>query len=205
MLYLLFNIILIKSTLFGAAPKEKVIIMKIKTSQLKSLIKESIHEVMKEQAVELKKFTSAEEAYWWALKNDLALKNDAQSDAARNVASKHPEYAFKYARDIDRDSHDVTRLGAWEPMYAFLYAKDIEGPHDVTRKAASKDPAHAFKYAYHIDKGPHNLTREMASKDPEYAFHYAEHVDKGPHEVTYFGAEKDEDILDQYVDEIGMP
>ena len=45
----------------------------------------------------------------------------------REAACKNPEYAYKYAKEIDRRPYRKTREAVCKnPEYAYLYAKDVD-------------------------------------------------------------------------------
>lgn len=173
--------------------------MKITKSQLKSLIKESVCEVVREQS---QPFKTSDEAYFWAKKN-------GPSDESRKIASEDPASAYDYAIVFDKKPHDVTREGASKDFrLAYNYAANIdEEPHDVTRKGASQDPETAYRYAKLIDEAPHDVTREGASKNPIEALRYAVGVDKKSHPVTYASVLRatDKNSLNTYHRHLGKP
>lgn len=138
--------------------------MKITTSKLKSLIKESVRKALNEQAVEPEDFKNPEEAYKWAEKN-------GPSDDSRNAASEAPYYAYFYGKYVDKGPHEVTRKSvSRDPYFSFHYAKHVDkGPHELTRKGAARNQYHSLYYAEHIDKGPHEVTR----KGVEGAYYYS--------------------------------
>lgn len=109
------------------------------------------------------------------------------TDRLREAASRDPEYAFLYARDVDKGASEVTRRGACgSASFAREYALGVdEGPHDETRIGASRSPKTAVLYAMDVDRCPHDVTREGACGSPRAAGNYAHYVDKGYHPDTW--------------------
>jgi hypothetical protein len=94
------------------------------------------------------------------------------SDETREVASRVPALAVKYAAEIDRSAHPVTRMGSTaDPAQAFLYAKYF-GADDLTRRAASTRHDTAFMYAENVDRAPHPDTFLGALQDRRSAASY---------------------------------
>lgn len=120
--------------------------MKFTTSQLKSLIKESVKEVMKEHENFKMDFKTPDEAFEWAVENGEA------SDVSRFAASEEPALALDFALEID------------------------EAPHEDTRKGASKDAYHALQYALHVDKKAHPVTYAGVKEDSKFAKIYAKEL-----------------------------
>ena len=95
------------------------------------------------------------------------------SDDTRKYACLDPEYACKYAFEVDKESREDTREAACkEPLWAFAYAMFVdEGPGDVTRNAACLNPEWALKYAVEIDKRG-RLDTYKAVENSEYEQEY---------------------------------
>ena len=72
------------------------------------------------------------------------------------------------------------------PEYAYLYAKEVDKcPREDTRKAACVAPYFSYKYALEIDTGPVDITREIACKNAFFAYLYAQDIDKCIREDTW--------------------
>ncbi len=72
-----------------------------------------------------------------------------------------------------------------DPEYAYTYARYVDkGPRDDTRSAACGDPEYAYTYARYVDKGPRDDTRLGACGDHMWAYWYARDVDKAPRDDT---------------------
>jgi len=112
--------------------------------------------------------------------------------ATRTIACLEPEYAFRYAQDIDKGPRDDTRTAACRnPYYACQYALDVDkGPRDDTRTAACDDPDQAYYYAQGVDKGPRDDTRTAACRGPFSGIHYAFYVDRKFHPETWEAAQE---------------
>ena len=61
-------------------------------------------------------------------------------EITREGACKDPEWAYAYAKDVDKYSKENTREGACKnPKYAYLYAKDVDKcSKENTRKVPVK-------------------------------------------------------------------
>ena len=134
------------------SPIEKNIQLDLPIEDIRKERKEIEEETARKDSREIGKFfdkikSFAKRAYEKALEN-------GPSDDTRKYACLSPEYACKYAFEVDEEPREDTREAACkEPLWAFAYAMFVdEGPGDVTRNAACLNPEWALKYAIEIDK-----------------------------------------------------
>jgi len=118
----------------------------------------------------------------------LALKEKKPSEDTRISASKDPQYAFRYASEIDKVASVETRNGACQDfLNAMRYAK-WEGARSPLKEMLCKSAEGSFRYALEVQKTSCEETRNGASREPLYALQYAREVDRSPHPVTRTGA-----------------
>ena len=114
---------------------------------------------------------------------EAAIQTLAEKTGLKTVREwicEDPQWAYRYALEIDKEPRDDTRKAACkDPRWAYWYARDVDkSPRDDTREAACKDPGWAYWYAHFVDKAPRDDTRESACKDPGWAYEYALNVEK---------------------------
>ena len=115
------------------------------------------------------------------------VETDEEWEIIKTAACKKPEFAYWYARNIDRKPTEKTRTAACkDPHNAYLYALCVDkGPTEETRTAACQSPFFACMYANYVDKGPTEETRTAAYQDPKYASQYDRDVNKKPTVEAY--------------------
>ncbi len=111
---------------------------------------------------------------------ETATRNLGREKFRRKVVLADPEWAYCYARDVDKEPRDDTRQAVLaDPDWAYSYAKDIDKkPHKDTRQAVLANPISSYFYARYIDKKPRDDTRQAVLASPEWASYYAKDVDK---------------------------
>jgi hypothetical protein len=119
-------------------------------------------------------------------------KSDKEWKIIKTAACKKPEFAYWYAKEVDKKPTDETRKAACkDSICAYWYAKEVDKrPTDETRTAVCQSPRCAYSYAVEIDNGPTDETRTAACKNPEWAYLYARHVDQKPTDETRTAASK---------------
>jgi len=108
--------------------------------------------------------------------SDYTLSNSAYTsgikygpaDKLRRVVCQDPEWAYLYARDVDKGSHPITREAVCkDPLYAYMYAKWVDMcPSDETRKSANEHVVWGGRYASEVDwLFTHNETMEEEAEN----------------------------------------
>jgi len=94
-------------------------------------------------------------------------------EETREIVCEDPEFAYEYAKNIDKCPREDTRKAACKNFkYAYLYARDIDKkPRDDTRDAACKNSEHAYFYTIVVDKEFKENTW-LAVKNTEYEEKY---------------------------------
>lgn len=94
-----------------------------------------------------------EEAYIFARKN-------GPSDETRKISCESPEWAYLYAKYVDKCFRNDTRsVTLKNPKLSYLYALWVdESPREDTRKAVCQNSEIAYRYANYVDKGFHEDT-----------------------------------------------
>ena len=82
----------------------------------------------------------------------LKILADKEGQTVREWVCSDPEWAYEYAKEVDKVPRDDTREGACkEPNWAYLYARDVDkGPRDDTRAGSCKNPEFAYMYAQNV-------------------------------------------------------
>lgn len=95
--------------------------------------------------------TDIEDIQAYLIKNHDEIAKD--KDFYRPYFLKEPDWAFWFARVIDKRSRKDTReIACQVPRFAYFYATWLEGPHDDTREAVLCEPYTTFCYARDVDK-----------------------------------------------------
>lgn len=130
-----------------------------------------------------------------------ALRRQIGDDESRATVCENPEYAFRYALEIDKSPREETRRGACaDPQFAYKYAKQIDkSPQEVTRLAACARAWCALLYAQCVDGSPRDETRLAACGDSWRAFMYAKYVDKSFHPITLLAVKKSGSFFIEYL------
>ena len=97
------------------------------------------------------------------------------TDELVSSVAKHPELAFKYARNIIESRFPEGEAAiATDPELAFEYAWEIiEGRFPEGEAAIATDPRWAYYYASHIIKGRWPEVEPVIATDPRWAGYYA--------------------------------
>lgn len=119
-----------------------------------------LDELVESGEEDLVNYLDPEEAYWVA-------RQSGGTDLLRVTASRWGEYAYLYARYVDRGPHPATRIGACRTAeYAFWYALEIDHrPTPETHAAVQQDPAWANRYA-EAEQYPERWLRGTRSAEP---------------------------------------
>jgi hypothetical protein len=105
---------------------------------------------------------ASQEAYDYACCIDKAPSNET-----RDAASTEPYTALRYAREVDRTTHPVTKRACLRyAETAYKYALYITGPDPDLKAAACMHPEYALQYAESVDKNVSRETELAASYDP---------------------------------------
>ena len=114
----------------------------------------------------MKTFHNAEQAYYIA-------RQEGPNDDTRQACLSDPEYAYRYAKYVDKHPRDDTiQVSLSNPGYAYSYALDIDKkPRNDTRQATLFSPVDAYYYALYIDKHPRDDTRQVTQNSIYFISH----------------------------------